>query len=116
MPRFFRPPFSPLGIGFVLARKQVNRLRGDQIAFTFALETPEERLTYRELLMAATRVVPSAAAPRPATAWRSRRPPGRPFVDAFHACLLLRTPAMLIDPRLGERECSYPPRRRVPTR
>jgi O-succinylbenzoic acid--CoA ligase len=71
-----------------------------------ALETPEERLTYRELLMAATRgaarLVGRGAAPGDGVA--ITLPTGRAFVVAFHACLLLRTPAMPVDPRLGERE------------
>ena len=71
-----------------------------------ALETPEERLTYRELLMAATRgaarLVSRGAAPGDRVA--ITLPAGRAFVVAFHACLLLRTPAMPVDPRLGERE------------
>ena len=71
-----------------------------------ALETPEERLTYRELLMAATRgaarLVGRGAAPGDRVA--ITLPAGRAFVVAFHACLLLRTPAMPVDPRLGERE------------
>src|SRR4051794_2588143 len=73
---------------------------------TVALETPEERLTYRELLMAATRgaarLVSRGAAPGDRVA--ITLPAGRAFVVAFHACLLLRTPAMPVDPRLGERE------------
>ena len=71
-----------------------------------ALETPEERLTYRELLMAATRgagrLVSRGAAPGDKVA--ITLPAGRDFVVAFHACLLLRAPALPIDPRLGERE------------
>ena len=71
-----------------------------------ALETPEGRLTYRELLMAATRaagrLVLRGAGPGDRVALTL--PPGRDFVVALHACLLLRAPAMPIDPRLGERE------------
>jgi O-succinylbenzoic acid--CoA ligase len=71
-----------------------------------ALETPDERLTYRELLMAATRgagrLVSRGATPGDRVA--ITLPAGRAFVVAFHACLLLRAPAMPIDPRLGERE------------
>src|SRR3954470_65449 len=71
-----------------------------------ALETPEERLTYRELLMAATRgaarLVSRGAAPGDRAA--ITLPAGRDFVVALHACLLLRTPAVPVDPRLGERE------------
>src|SRR5215213_7525170 len=71
-----------------------------------ALETPEERLTYRELLMAATRgasrLVLRGAEPGDRVA--IVLPAGRAFVVAVHACLTLRAPAMPIDPRLGERE------------
>ena len=71
-----------------------------------ALQTPEERLTYRELLLAATRgagrLVSRGAEPGDRVA--ITLPAGRAFVVAFHACLLLRTPAMPVDPRLGERE------------
>ena len=71
-----------------------------------ALETPDGRLTYRELLMAATRaagrLVLRGAGPGDRVALTL--PPGRDFVVALHACLLLRAPAMPIDPRLGERE------------
>jgi o-succinylbenzoate---CoA ligase len=71
-----------------------------------ALETPEETLTYRELLMAATRgaarLVSRGAAAGDKIA--ITLPAGRDFVVAFHACLLLRAPALPVDPRLGERE------------
>ena len=73
---------------------------------TVALETPDARLTYRELLMAATRaagrLVLRGAGPGDRVALTL--PPGREFVVALHACLLLRSPAMPVDPRLGERE------------
>ena len=73
---------------------------------TVALETPDARLTYRELLLAATRaagrLVLRGAGPGDRVALTL--PPGRDFVVALHACLLLRAPAMPIDPRLGERE------------
>ena len=73
---------------------------------TVALETPEERLSYRQLLMTATRgagrLVSRGAGPGDKVALTL--PAGRAFVIAVHACLLLRTPAMPIDPRLGERE------------
>jgi O-succinylbenzoic acid--CoA ligase len=73
---------------------------------TVALETPEERLTYRELLMAATRgasrLVLRGAEPGDKVA--IVLPAGRAFVVAVHACLTLRAPAMPVDPRLGERE------------
>jgi o-succinylbenzoate---CoA ligase len=71
-----------------------------------ALETPAGRLTYRELLMAATRaggrLVLRGAGPGDRVALAL--PAGRDFVVAFHACLLLRAPAMPVDPRLGARE------------
>ena len=71
-----------------------------------ALETPEERLTYRELLLAATRgagrLVGRGTVPGDRVALTL--PPGRAFVVALHACLLLRAPAMPVDPRLGDRE------------
>ena len=71
-----------------------------------ALETPEQRLTYRELLMAATRaagrLVLRGADPGDRVALTL--PAGRDFVVAFHACLLLRAPAMPVDARLGARE------------
>src|SRR4051794_5820042 len=73
---------------------------------TVALETPEERLTYRELLMAATRgagrLVLRGAEPGDRVG--IALPPGRAFVVAVHACLLLRAPAMPVDLRLSERE------------
>ncbi len=71
-----------------------------------ALETPEQRLTYRELLMAATRaagrLVLRGADPGDRVALTL--PAGRDFVVAFHACLLLRAPAMPVDVRLGASE------------
>jgi O-succinylbenzoic acid--CoA ligase len=71
-----------------------------------ALETPDARLTYRELLMAATRaagrLVLRGATPGDRVALTL--PAGRHFAVALHACLLLRAPALPIDPRLGERE------------
>ena len=73
---------------------------------TVALETPEDRITYRELLLAATRgaarLVSRGAAPGDRVALTL--PPGRAFVVAIHACLLLRSPAMPVDSRFGERE------------
>ncbi len=71
-----------------------------------ALETPEARLTYRELLMAATRaagrLVLRGAGPGDRVALTL--PAGRDFVVALHGCLLLRAPAMPVDARLGDRE------------
>ena len=72
-----------------------------------ALETPDARMTYRELLLAGTR---AAARLLDRGAYPGDRvaialPPGQPFVVALHGCLLLRAPAMPIDVRLsaGER-------------
>jgi len=71
-----------------------------------ALELPEERLTYRELLLAATvaagRLVLRGAAPGDRVG--IALPPGRAFVATVHGCLLLRAPVMPIDLRLAERE------------
>jgi O-succinylbenzoic acid--CoA ligase len=71
-----------------------------------ALETPEGRLSYHDLLMAATRaasrLVLRGAAPGDRVG--IALPPGRAFVVAAHACFLLRAPAMPVDLRLGERE------------
>ena len=73
-----------------------------------ALETPDERLTYRELLLVATRaasrLVTRGAGPGDHVALTL--PPGRDFVVALHGCLLLRAPAMPVDARLGKRERS----------
>ena len=71
-----------------------------------ALETPDERLTYHELLLAATRaagrLVLRGAAPGERVG--IALPPGRAFVATVHGCLLLRAPAMPVDLRLAERE------------
>jgi len=71
-----------------------------------ALETPEERLTYQQLLLAATRgagrLVLRGA--QPGDRVGIALPAGRAFVVAVHACLLLRAPAMPVDLRLAERE------------
>jgi O-succinylbenzoic acid--CoA ligase len=71
-----------------------------------ALETAEERLTYRELLLAATRGAARLVGRGAAAGDRIAitLPPGRALVVALHACLLLRAPAVPVDPRLGERE------------
>jgi o-succinylbenzoate---CoA ligase len=71
-----------------------------------ALETPDERLTYHELLLAATRAAGRLVlrGARPGDRVGIALPPGRPFVVAVHACLLLRAPAMPVDLRLSERE------------
>ncbi len=71
-----------------------------------ALETPEERLTYEELLLAATRAAGRLVlrGTRPGDRVGIALPVGRAFVVAVHACLLLRAPAMPVDLRLSERE------------
>ncbi len=71
-----------------------------------ALETPEERLTYRELLLAATRGAARLVGRGAAAGDRIAitLPPGRALVVALHACLLLRAPAVPVDPRLAARE------------
>jgi O-succinylbenzoic acid--CoA ligase len=71
-----------------------------------ALETPDGRLTYRELLLAATRGAARLVGRGAVAGDRIALtlPPGRDFVVAVHACLLLRAPAVPVDPRLGERE------------
>jgi O-succinylbenzoic acid--CoA ligase len=87
-------------IGPWLARAAARRPDG------VALQTPDERLTYHDLLLAATRgagqLVQRGA--RPGDRVGIALPPGRPFVVAAHACLLLRAPAMPVDLRLAERE------------
>jgi O-succinylbenzoic acid--CoA ligase len=87
-------------IGPWLARAAARRPDG------VALETPEERLTYHELLLAATRAAGRLVqrGARPGDRVGIALPPGRPFVVAAHGCLLLRAPAMPVDLRLGERE------------
>jgi o-succinylbenzoate---CoA ligase len=87
-------------IGPWLARAAARRSDG------VALETAGERLTYHELLLAATRaasrLVSRGAGPGDRIA--IALPPGRAFVATVHGCLLLRAPAMPIDLRLSERE------------
>src|SRR5215210_4789409 len=63
-----------------------------------ALEAPEGELTYAELLEAAR--IDAAPGSRVALAV----PPGLEFAVALHACLVARTAAMPVDPRLGEAE------------
>jgi o-succinylbenzoate---CoA ligase len=71
-----------------------------------ALETPDERLTYDELLQAATRAASQLASrgAGPGDRVGIALPPGPAFVATVHGCLLLRAPAMPIDLRLSERE------------
>ena len=87
-------------IGPWLARAAARRPDG------IALETPEERLTYHELLLAATRAAGRLVlrGARPGDRVGIALPPGRQFVVATHGCLLLRAPAMPVDMRLAERE------------
>jgi o-succinylbenzoate---CoA ligase len=71
-----------------------------------AVATPDESLTYRELLLRAVR---AAGALHMRGVRRGDRvalllEPGLPFVEALHGCLLLGAPAVPIDPRLSQRE------------
>src|SRR5215217_4398157 len=63
-----------------------------------ALEAPQGELTYARLLDAAR--IDVAPGGRVALAL----PPGLDFAVALHACLLARSAAMPVDPRLGEAE------------
>jgi o-succinylbenzoate---CoA ligase len=87
-------------LGPWLARAAARRPDG------IALETGGERLTYHDLLLAATRaagrLVLRGAGPGDRVG--IALPPGRAFVVAIHACLLLRAPALPVDPRLSKRE------------
>src|ERR671917_1231426 len=71
-----------------------------------AVETADESVTFRELLLRAVR----AAGALHARGVARGRPvalalePGLPFVEALHGCLLLGAPAVPIDPRLAQRE------------
>src|ERR687890_569775 len=71
-----------------------------------AVESPDESVSYRELLLRAVR----AAGALHMRGVRRGEPvalmlePGLPFVEALHGCLLLGAPAVPIDPRLAERE------------
>jgi O-succinylbenzoic acid--CoA ligase len=71
-----------------------------------AVETPQESVTYRELLLRAVR----AAGALHMRGVRRGEPvalllePGLPFVEALHGCLMLGAPAVPVDPRLGQRE------------
>jgi O-succinylbenzoic acid--CoA ligase len=87
-------------IGSWLARAAARRPDG------VALETPEERLSYHDLLLAATRAASRLVlrGAGPGDRVGIALPPGRPFVVAAHACFLLRAPAMPVDLRLAERE------------
>jgi O-succinylbenzoic acid--CoA ligase len=71
-----------------------------------AVESPDESVSYRELLLRAVR----AAGALHMRGVRRGEPvalllePGLPFVEALHGCLLLGAPAVPIDPRLAQRE------------
>ena len=71
-----------------------------------AVETEDESVIYRELLLRAVR----AAGALHVRGVRRGQPvglalePGLPFVEALHGCLLLGAPAVPVDPRLSERE------------
>jgi len=73
---------------------RASALRPDRIA----LEAPEGALTYAQLLDAAR--IDAAPGSRVALAL----PPGLAFAVALHACLLARSAAVPVDPRLGEAE------------
>jgi O-succinylbenzoic acid--CoA ligase len=71
-----------------------------------AVEAPDESVSYRELLLRAVR---AAGALHMRGVRRGQPvglvlPPGLPFVEALHGCLVLGAPAMPVDPRLAERE------------
>jgi o-succinylbenzoate---CoA ligase len=66
-----------------------------------AIETPQERLTYAELL---TRARAAARDIRPGERVPLTQPAGLDFAVALHACLLAGAAAMPVDPRLGEAE------------
>jgi O-succinylbenzoic acid--CoA ligase len=71
-----------------------------------AVETPDESVTYRELLLRAVR----AAGALHVRGVKAGRPvaialePGLAFVEALHGCVLLGAPAVPVDPRLAQRE------------
>jgi O-succinylbenzoic acid--CoA ligase len=71
-----------------------------------ALETADEQIPYRELLLRAVRAAGAlrARGARPGKPVALAFDPGAPFVEALHGCLLLGAPLLPIDPRLGERE------------
>jgi o-succinylbenzoate---CoA ligase len=71
-----------------------------------AVETPDESVTYRELLLRAVRAagalhVRGVEAGRPVAIALE---PGLAFVEALHGCVLLGAPAVPVDPRLAQRE------------
>jgi O-succinylbenzoic acid--CoA ligase len=70
-------------------------LRPDRVA----VEAPDGRLTYAELLDAARREARDLDGRVPIDL-----PPGLPFAVRLHACLLAGAAAMPVDQRLGERE------------
>jgi o-succinylbenzoate---CoA ligase len=71
-----------------------------------AVETPDESVAYRELLLRAVR----AAGALHVRGVKAGRPvaialePGLAFVEALHGCVLLGAPAVPVDPRLAQRE------------
>jgi O-succinylbenzoic acid--CoA ligase len=71
-----------------------------------ALETPDERITYVEMLARAERAAAALAARgvRAGDRVAILLPPSAAFVETLHGCLLLGAAAMPIDPRLTERE------------
>src|SRR5918993_6037778 len=71
-----------------------------------AVESADESVTYRELLLRAVR---AAGALHMRGVGRGRPvglalEPGLPFVEALHGCLILGAPAVPVDPRLAGRE------------
>ena len=71
-----------------------------------AVVAGDEQVTYRELLLRAVR---AAGGLHLRGATRGEHvalmlPPGLPFLEALHGCLILGAPAVPIDPRLAERE------------
>jgi O-succinylbenzoic acid--CoA ligase len=71
-----------------------------------AIVAGDEQVTYRELLLRAVRAAGGLHL-RGATRGEPvalMLPPGLPFLEALHGCLILGAPAVPIDPRLAERE------------
>jgi O-succinylbenzoic acid--CoA ligase len=71
-----------------------------------AIVAGDEHVTYRELLLRAVRAAGGLhlRGARRGEPVALILPPGLPFLEALHGCLILGTPAVPIDPRLAERE------------
>ncbi len=71
-----------------------------------AIVAGDEQVTYRELLLRAVRAAGGLhlRGARRGEPVALILPPGLPFLEALHGCLILGTPAVPIDPRLAERE------------